>query len=136
MEFLLRKLHIFENPISPSACNIFQVHLCVMVMIVSSVIYFIVYCIILHLSPKCKYPPYQLARTKFTSVLIQTGRAMSLWCLSKVSTKEYVVYNSCPLQTLLRLKLHVPLLSLCSDSFWLTGTKVQRRSNPSPNKCK
>lgn len=36
MEFLLRKPRTFENPISPSAYNIFQVPLCVIVMVVSS----------------------------------------------------------------------------------------------------
>lgn len=47
MEFLLRKLLIFENPISPSACNIFQVLLRVIVMMVS--LGHVLYCLI-HIS--------------------------------------------------------------------------------------
>lgn len=35
MEFLLRKPCTFENPISPSACNIFQVSLFIIVMMIS-----------------------------------------------------------------------------------------------------
>lgn len=35
MEFLLRKHHTFENPISPSACNIFEVLLCIVAMMIS-----------------------------------------------------------------------------------------------------
>lgn len=52
MEFLLRKLHIFENRISPSACNIFQVLLRVIVMMVSSG--HVLYCLIYISTPSSK----------------------------------------------------------------------------------
>lgn len=41
MEFLLRKHRTFENPISPSACNIFEVFLCIIVLFGSYSLLFI-----------------------------------------------------------------------------------------------
>lgn len=62
MEFLLRKPHAFENPISPSACNIFQVCLCVIVMSIS--LGHILYCLLHNSTPSPKTQIFTLSVIK------------------------------------------------------------------------
>lgn len=94
MEFLLRKPRTFENPISPSACNIFQVSLCIIVMKIS--LGHILYCLLHNStpSPKCKDSPYQSARTKFNFFAnLSRGKWYSCGILAKAPQREYAAWN-------------------------------------------
>lgn len=62
MEFLLRKPQTFENPISPSAYNIFQVSLCIIVMIIS--LGHFLYCLLHNSTPSPKMQIFILSVSK------------------------------------------------------------------------
>lgn len=59
MESLLRKPHTSENPISPSACNIFQVSLCIIVPMIS--LGYMLYCLLYNSTPYPKMQTFTLS---------------------------------------------------------------------------
>lgn len=118
MEFLLRKPRTFENPISPSACNIFQVSLCIIVMMIS--LGHILYCLLHNSTPSPKIHLISQQGLNSISSLIWAGESdivAASWQKLHKGSMWLETSSSNPLQ---RVLCRGPLLSLWSDSFWLT----------------
>lgn len=127
MEFLLRKHRNFENPISPSACNIFEVFLCIVAMMFS--LDHILYCLLHNSTPSSKAQVFTLSVSKdFISPCSDLVGEMCYSCgiLAKAPWRELHVwfetpFFSNPLQR--GVLCQRPSLALWSDSFWLTELK-------------
>lgn len=152
MEFLLRKHRNFENPISPSACNIFEVFLCIVAMMFS--LDHILYCLLHNSTPSSKAQVFTLSVSKdliqFPLALIWLGK-----CATVVASWQKLPEGSsmCGLklpfsQTLCREEFcardplspcgltHSDSPSSRKQSVLLFSGKVQRKSNSAPNQCK
>lgn len=129
MEFLLRKHHTFENPISPSAYSIFEVFICIIVMMIF--LDHILYCLLHNSTPSSKTQIFTLSVSKdliqFPLALIWVGK-----CATIVASRQKVHEGSSmcglklpsssnPLQR--EVLCQGPSPALCSDSFWLTELK-------------
>lgn len=150
MEFLLRKHRIFENSISPSACNIFEVFLCVIAMIIS--LDHILGCLLHNSTASSKAQLFTLSVGKdlISPCSALTGEmCYSCGILAKAPRMELHVWFETPFFLKPSAESSVPgtLLSPCglthSDSLssrkqsvLLLSGKVQRKSNSAPNKCK
>lgn len=151
MEFLLRKHRTFENPISPSACNIFEVFLCIIAMVVS--LDHILYCLLHNSTPSSKAQLFTLSVGKdlipFPLALIWLGKCAAVVASWQKLHRELHVWFETPFFLKPSAESSVPgtLLSPCglthSDSLssrkqsvLLLSGKVQRKSNSAPNKCK
>lgn len=136
MEFLLRKHRTFENPISPSACNIFEVFLCIVAMMFS--LDHILHCLLHNSTPSSKAQVFTLSVSKdliqFSLALVWLGKCATVvapWqklhegssmCGLKLPS------SSNPLQR--KVLCQGPSLALWSDSFWLTELKKAASVTP------
>lgn len=148
MEFLLRKHCTFKNSISPSACNIFEVFLRIIVMMIS--LDHILYWLLHYSTPSSKPQLFTLSVSKdLISPCSDPIGEMCYSCgiLAKAPCRELHVWFETPF-FLCREKFcardplspcgltHSDSLSSRKQPVLLLSGKLQRKSNSAPNKCK